>query len=145
MAASPHSWDFLLLRLRELRLPLLRGSASRTSEPTAKSIADILPPRDYQSKISGSASPPIYRIGSSMTARFTVHHNEHVSSQPFEAGRRHSLQGYRLTQPVVQMMLPLLGSTAQEMPLFCLKPASVVGSLVPPTTASPQNSPACAT
>jgi hypothetical protein len=36
MAASPHSWDFLLLRLRELRLPLLRGSASRTSGPTAK-------------------------------------------------------------------------------------------------------------
>jgi hypothetical protein len=35
MAASPHSWDFLLLRLRELRLPLLRGSASRTSGPTA--------------------------------------------------------------------------------------------------------------
>ena len=24
MAASPHSWDFLLLRLRELRLPLSR-------------------------------------------------------------------------------------------------------------------------
>ena len=31
------------------------------------------------------------------------------------------------------------------MPLFCLKPASVVGSLVPPTTAFPQDSPACAT
>jgi len=35
MAASPHSWDFLLLRLRELRLPLLRGSGSGTSGPTA--------------------------------------------------------------------------------------------------------------
>ena len=56
MAASPHSWDFLLLRLRELRLPLLRGSASRTSGPTAKSIADILPRGGWQSKISGSAS-----------------------------------------------------------------------------------------
>src|SRR5258708_2199813 len=43
MAASPQSWDFLMLRLRELRLPLLRGSASRTSGPTAKSIADIPP------------------------------------------------------------------------------------------------------
>jgi hypothetical protein len=51
MAASPHSWDFLLLRLRELRLPLLRGSASRTPEPTAKSIADILPRGGWQSKI----------------------------------------------------------------------------------------------
>ena len=59
MAASPHSWDFLLLRLRELRLPLLRGSGSGTSGPTAKSIADILPSRGYQSKISCSASPPI--------------------------------------------------------------------------------------
>jgi hypothetical protein len=28
MAASAHSWDFLLLRLRELRLPLLRGLGS---------------------------------------------------------------------------------------------------------------------
>jgi hypothetical protein len=30
MAASPHSWDFLLLRLRELRLPLSRETR-RTS------------------------------------------------------------------------------------------------------------------
>jgi hypothetical protein len=66
MAASLHSWDFLLLRLRELRLPLLRGSASRTSGPTAKSIADILPRGVWQSKISGSAPPPIYEIGSAI-------------------------------------------------------------------------------
>ena len=66
MAASPHSWDFLLLRLRELRLPLLRGSASRTSGPTAKSIADILPRGGWQSKISGSAPPPINEIGSAI-------------------------------------------------------------------------------
>jgi len=59
MAASPHSWDFLLLRLRELRLPLSRDSASRTSGPTAKSIADILPRGGWQSKISCNASPPI--------------------------------------------------------------------------------------
>ena len=51
MAASPHSWDFLLLRLRELRLPLLRGSASRTPGPTAKSIADIPPRGGWQSKL----------------------------------------------------------------------------------------------
>ena len=66
MAASAHSWDFLLLRLRELRLPLLRGSASRTLGPTAKSIADILPRGGWQSKISGSAPPPIYEIGSAI-------------------------------------------------------------------------------
>jgi hypothetical protein len=34
------------------------GSAGKTSGPTARSIADILPPRGYQSKISCSASPP---------------------------------------------------------------------------------------
>ena len=51
MAASPHSWDFLLLRLRELRLPLLRGSASRTPGPTAKSIADIPPCGGWVSKL----------------------------------------------------------------------------------------------
>jgi hypothetical protein len=69
MAASAHSWDFLLLRGRVPALPLLRGSASRTSGRTAnqshhnilaqgvqiravvallgrsKIDADILPPR----------------------------------------------------------------------------------------------------
>jgi len=66
MAASAHSWDFLLLRLRELRLPLLRGPASRMSGPMlarrrtdsvllsrrsvgrSKIDADILPPRGWQ-------------------------------------------------------------------------------------------------
>jgi hypothetical protein len=43
MAASPDSWDFLLLRLRELRLPLLMGSANRTSWPTAERISDHSP------------------------------------------------------------------------------------------------------
>src|SRR4029077_15399244 len=52
IAARPHSWDFLLLRVRELRLPLLRGSASRTSGPTAKSISDIPPRGGWQSKIA---------------------------------------------------------------------------------------------
>src|SRR5258708_40232273 len=51
MAASPQSWDFLMLRLRELRLPLLRGSASRMPGPTAKSIADIPPCGGWQSKL----------------------------------------------------------------------------------------------
>ena len=60
MAASAHSWDFLLLRLRELRLPLLRGLGSgKKGAKQVKSIADILPPRGYQSNISGNASPPI--------------------------------------------------------------------------------------
>ena len=57
-----------------------------------------------------------------MRTTFTVHHNKHVSSRPFEAGRRF-LQAYRLTQPVVQTMLPLSG-LSQWMPLFWLKPAS---------------------
>jgi hypothetical protein len=112
------------------------GSATETSGPTAKSNrtiifspggvqisavvallvrskshADILAAAGL--KFLARQPAPIYEIGSSITARFTVHHNEHVSSQFFEAGRRHSLQGYRLTQPVVQMMLPLSGSTAQ--------------------------------
>ena len=39
---------------------------------------------------------------------FTVHHNKHVSSRPFEAGRRF-LQAYRLTQAVVQTMLRFIG------------------------------------
>jgi hypothetical protein len=35
-----------------------------------------------------------------MRTTFTVHHDEHLSSRPFEPGRRF-LQAYRLTQLVV--------------------------------------------
>src|SRR4029077_2401691 len=111
VAASPHSWDFLLLRLRELRLSLLRGSASGTLGPTAKPLADILPRGGWQSKISRSASPPIYEIGSAIQlALESIIANTQL--RPFKAGR-HSPPSDRLTQLVVQTRLPLSGLSAQ--------------------------------
>src|SRR4029077_13120299 len=99
------------LRVRELRLLLLRDSASRTSGPTAKSIADILPRGGLQAKISRSASPPIYEIGSAIQlALGSIITNTQL--RPFEAGR-HSPPSDRLTQLVVQTRLPLSGLSAQ--------------------------------
>jgi hypothetical protein len=62
MAASPRSWDFLLLRLRELRLPLLRVSTSRGPGRQLDQSLDILPRVGWQSKICCSASPVRGRV-----------------------------------------------------------------------------------
>jgi len=90
MAASPHSWDFLLPPLMELALPLLRearrlehrgGQLNQSHRNIlaqrlvrSKSDADILAATGL--KFLATQPAPICEIGSSMTP--TVHHNEHV-------------------------------------------------------------------
>jgi len=87
MAASPHSWDFLLLRLRELPLPLLRGLAGRTSGPTAKSIANILIElRDAGSKPSSTGRHANKERGAAALGRWRRH--QHIVNPEVAVGRQ---------------------------------------------------------